>query len=46
MTLSDTTLTTELLIGGDERPAAETFPIHDPAYAGRIVGHAAAASAA
>jgi len=46
MTLSDTTLTTELLIGGEERPAAETFPVFDPAHAGTIIGHAAAASAA
>ena len=46
MALSDTTLTTELLIGGDERLAAETFPVYDPAHAGTLVGHAAAASAA
>ena len=45
MTLSDTTLTTELLIGGEERPAAETFPVFDPARAGTIIGHAASASA-
>ncbi|MGH2851618.1 MAG: aldehyde dehydrogenase family protein [Solirubrobacteraceae bacterium] len=46
MALSDTTLTSELLIGGDERLAAETFPVHDPARSGTLVGHAAAASAA
>jgi acyl-CoA reductase-like NAD-dependent aldehyde dehydrogenase len=46
MALSDTTLTTELLIGGDERLAAETFPVYDPAHAGEIIGHAAAASPA
>ena len=46
MTLSDTTLTTELLIGGDERLAAATFPVYDPAHTGTIVGYAAAASAA
>ena len=38
-------LTTSLLIGGEERQAAESFPVFDPA-SGEVVGHAAAASAA
>jgi acyl-CoA reductase-like NAD-dependent aldehyde dehydrogenase len=43
---SDTGLSTGLLIGGEERPAATYFAVHDPARPGAIVGHAAAASAA
>jgi acyl-CoA reductase-like NAD-dependent aldehyde dehydrogenase len=43
---SDTGLSTGLLIGGEERPAAAYFAVHDPARPGAIVGHAAAASAA
>ena len=43
---SDTGLSTGLLIGGEERPAAESFAVHDPASPGAIVGYAAAASAA
>jgi acyl-CoA reductase-like NAD-dependent aldehyde dehydrogenase len=38
-------VTTTLLIAGEERPAAETFPVFDPAQAGEIVGYAAAATA-
>jgi len=38
-------ITTPLLIAGEERAAAETFPVYDPAHAGEIIGHAAAASA-
>jgi acyl-CoA reductase-like NAD-dependent aldehyde dehydrogenase len=40
------TLTTPLLINGAERPAAATFAVYDPARAGAVVGHAAAATAA
>jgi acyl-CoA reductase-like NAD-dependent aldehyde dehydrogenase len=38
-------VTTPLLIGGEERQGAATFPVYDPAHTGAIVGHAAAASA-
>src|SRR5215472_12715930 len=38
-------ISTPLLIGGQERAATATFPVYDPAHAGQIVGHAAAASA-
>jgi len=36
---------TPLLIAGQERVAAQTFPVYDPAHAGTIIGHAAAGSA-
>ena len=36
---------TPLLIAGEERVTTATFPVYDPAQAGVIVGHAAAASA-
>jgi acyl-CoA reductase-like NAD-dependent aldehyde dehydrogenase len=39
-------VSTPLLIGGMERTAAATFPVYDPAHAGEVIGHAAAASAA
>ena len=39
-------VTTPLLIGGQERFAADTFPVFDPASAGTVIGHAAAATAA
>src|SRR5215472_8974636 len=38
-------VSTPLLIGGEERHGAATFPVYDPAHTGAIVGHAAAASA-
>src|SRR5215469_15422481 len=38
-------ISTPLLIGGQERAATATFPVYDPARAGTVVGHAAAASA-
>lgn len=39
-------VTTPLLINGEEREgAAGAFPVYDPAYAGTVIGHAAAASA-
>ena len=38
-------VSTPLLIGGEERQGAATFPVYDPAHTGAIVGHAAAASA-
>jgi acyl-CoA reductase-like NAD-dependent aldehyde dehydrogenase len=44
--LSDSGVSTPLLIAGEERAAAETFPVYDPAHTGAIVGHASAASAA
>jgi acyl-CoA reductase-like NAD-dependent aldehyde dehydrogenase len=39
-------LSTGLLIGGEERQAAGSFAVYDPAQRGAIVGYAAAASAA
>jgi acyl-CoA reductase-like NAD-dependent aldehyde dehydrogenase len=42
---SDAAVSTQLLIGGKERPTAESFPVHDPSD-GAVVGFAAAASAA
>jgi acyl-CoA reductase-like NAD-dependent aldehyde dehydrogenase len=39
-------LSTTLLIGGEERAAADSFPVYDPAHSGAVVGHAASASAA
>jgi len=38
-------VSTPLLIAGEERGTAETFPVYDPAHTGAIIGHAAAASA-
>ena len=38
-------VSTPLLIAGEERGTAETFPFYDPAHTGAIIGHAAAASA-
>jgi acyl-CoA reductase-like NAD-dependent aldehyde dehydrogenase len=43
MALSETMASTQLLIGGEERPAADTFAVHDP-HDGSVAGHAAAAS--
>jgi acyl-CoA reductase-like NAD-dependent aldehyde dehydrogenase len=40
-----TMITTPLLIAGEERAGAGTFPVHDPGRAGEVVGHAAAATA-
>ncbi len=42
--VSDTSISTALLIGGEERETAATFPVYDPAQAGAVVGYAAAAS--
>jgi acyl-CoA reductase-like NAD-dependent aldehyde dehydrogenase len=42
---SDTEVSTPLLIAGEERLTAATFPVYDPAHTGTIIGHAAAASA-
>src|SRR3954453_14226460 len=42
-TVPGDTLTTPLLIGGDERDAAEAFAVRDPS-SGEVVGRAAAAS--
>ena len=44
--VSDTSISTALLIGGEERETAATFPVYDPAHAGAVVGYAAAASEA
>ena len=38
-------INTPLLIDGQERAASATFPVYDPAHAGEVIGHAAAASA-
>jgi len=43
MALSEATVHTSLLIGGEERDAAESFAVHDP-HDGSIIGHAASAS--
>jgi acyl-CoA reductase-like NAD-dependent aldehyde dehydrogenase len=45
MALTETTGTMPLLIGGEERAAADSFAVHDP-HDGSVIGHAAAASAA
>jgi acyl-CoA reductase-like NAD-dependent aldehyde dehydrogenase len=46
MTTATEPVSTPLLIAGQERPgAAGTFPVNDPAHAGAVIGHAAAASA-
>jgi len=42
---SDTGLRTRLLIRGEERATADSFPVYDPAHHGAIIGHAATASA-
>jgi acyl-CoA reductase-like NAD-dependent aldehyde dehydrogenase len=39
-------VSTPLLIAGEERTAAGSFAVYDPAHAGDVVGHAAAATAA
>src|ERR1700742_4412400 len=45
MTTAADTISTPLLIAGEERPgAAGTFPVYDPAQSGAIIGYAAAAS--
>jgi acyl-CoA reductase-like NAD-dependent aldehyde dehydrogenase len=36
---------TPLLIAGEERATAATFPVYDPGHTGEVIGHAAAASA-
>ena len=36
---------TPLLIAGEERATATTFPVYDPGRTGEVIGHAAAASA-
>jgi len=47
MTTATEAISTPLLIAGAERPGAVgTFPVYDPAHAGAVIGHAAAASAA
>jgi len=38
-------ISTPLLIAGEERRTAATFPVYDPAHTGAIIGHAASASA-
>jgi acyl-CoA reductase-like NAD-dependent aldehyde dehydrogenase len=43
---SGTTVESSLLIGGEERPTADSFAVYDPARRGEVVGHAAAASTA
>jgi acyl-CoA reductase-like NAD-dependent aldehyde dehydrogenase len=43
---TDAGLTTPLLIRGEERASADSFPVYDPARHGAVVGYAAAASAA
>jgi acyl-CoA reductase-like NAD-dependent aldehyde dehydrogenase len=43
MALSETVASTQLLIGGEERPAPDTFAVYDP-HDGSVAGHAAAAS--
>jgi acyl-CoA reductase-like NAD-dependent aldehyde dehydrogenase len=45
MTTAVETISTPLLIAGQERPgSAGTFPVYDPARTGEIIGYAAAAS--
>jgi acyl-CoA reductase-like NAD-dependent aldehyde dehydrogenase len=44
MALSQVTEQTQLLIDGEERPTAESFPVRDP-HDGSVIGQAAAASA-
>jgi len=39
-------ISTPLLIAGEERATAGSFAVYDPAHAGEVIGHAAAASAA
>jgi acyl-CoA reductase-like NAD-dependent aldehyde dehydrogenase len=39
------TVTTPLLIAGEERATSETFAVFDPAHHGEIIGYAASASA-
>ena len=42
MAVSETILSTPLLIGGEERETAESFAVYSP-HDGSLVGHAAAA---
>jgi hypothetical protein len=43
MTSATEEISTPLLIAGAERPgAAGTFPVHDPARVGAVIGHVAA----
>jgi acyl-CoA reductase-like NAD-dependent aldehyde dehydrogenase len=45
MTTSEEAVSTPLLIAGEERAGgAGTFPVHDPARTGSVIGYAAAAS--
>ncbi len=44
MAVSETMASTQLLIGGEERPAENAFAVYDP-HDGSVAGHAAAASA-
>ena len=45
MTTAAETISTPLLIDGEERPgSAGAFPVYDPAHSGAIIGYAAAAS--
>src|SRR6202012_4087233 len=43
--VSDSEISTPLLIGGQGRRTTETFPVYDPAHAGQVIGQAAAATA-
>jgi hypothetical protein len=43
MVVSETTASTQLPIGGEERPAADPSAVYDP-HDGSVAGHAAAAS--
>jgi acyl-CoA reductase-like NAD-dependent aldehyde dehydrogenase len=43
--VSDAEISTPLLIAGQERRTAQTFPVYDPAHAGQVIGQAAAATA-
>ncbi len=43
--VSDADVSTPLLINGEERLTADSFPVYDPAHTGTIIGYAAAASA-
>jgi acyl-CoA reductase-like NAD-dependent aldehyde dehydrogenase len=43
--VGDTEISTPLLIAGQERVSPQTFPVYDPAHAGRVIGRAAAATA-
>jgi acyl-CoA reductase-like NAD-dependent aldehyde dehydrogenase len=43
--VSGTEISTPLLIAGRERLTSATFPVHDPAHSGEVIGRAAAATA-